>query len=51
MTDGILNPPMFDAMYAEGGPTSLSPEKLLYSQLLPMFLSVRSERLLMEEIE
>ena len=43
--------PLFDAMYAEGGRPSIPPEKLLRAQLLQMFYSVRSERLLMEEID
>jgi hypothetical protein len=53
MTDEILSTmsPLFDAMYAEGGRPSIPPEKLLRAQLLQMFFSVRSERLLMEEID
>src|SRR6201993_2026618 len=53
LTDEILNnmSPLFDAMYAEGGRPSIPPEKLLRAQLLQMFFSVRSERLLMEEID
>ena len=53
MTDGILEnmSPLFDAMYAEGGRPSIPPEKLLRAQLLQMFFSVPSERLLMEEID
>jgi transposase len=53
MTDRILGnlSPLFDAMYAEGGRPSIPPEKLLRAQLLQMFFSVRSERLLMEEID
>ena len=53
MTDEILNnmSRLFDAMYAEGGRPSIPPEKLLRAQLLQMFFSVRSERLLMEEID
>ena len=53
MTDGILEAmsPLFDAMYAEGGRPSIPPEKLLRAQLLQMLYSVRSERLLMEEID
>src|SRR5437868_13100528 len=53
MTDEILNSmsPLFDAMYAEGGRPSIPPEKLLRAQLLQMLYSVRSERLLMEEID
>src|SRR4051795_7815232 len=48
MTDEILSnmSPLFDAMYAEGGRPSIPPEKLLRAQLLQMFFSVRSERLL-----
>src|SRR5262249_37755824 len=53
MTDEIQSnmSPLFDAMYAEGGRPSIPPEKLLRAQLLQMFFSVRSERLLMEEID
>lgn len=41
----------FDAMYAKRGRPSIPPEKLLRSQLIQMLYSVRSERLLMEEID
>jgi len=41
----------FDAMYAATGRPSVPPEKLLRAQLLQMLYSVRSERLLMEEID
>ena len=41
----------FEAMYAPFGRPSIPPEKLLRAQLLQMFFSVRSERLLMEEID
>jgi transposase len=53
MTDEILErmSPLFDAMYAEGGRPSIPPEKLLRAQLVQMLYSVRSERLLMEEID
>lgn len=53
MTDAILDrmSRLFDAMYAEGGRPSIPPEKLLRAQLLQMLYSVRSERLLMEEID
>ena len=53
LTDEILKrmSPLFDAMYAEGGRPSIAPEKLLRAQLLQMLYSVRSERLLMEEID
>ena len=53
MTDEILEvmSPLFDAMYAEGGRPSIPPEKLLRAQLLQMLYSIRSERLLMEEMD
>jgi transposase len=53
MTDEILGnmSSLFDAMYADGGRPSIPPEKLLRAQLLQMLYSVRSERLLMEEID
>ncbi len=38
-------------MYANVGRPSIPPEKLLRAQLLQMLYSVRSERLLMEEID
>jgi transposase len=41
----------FDAMYAQTGRPSIAPEKLLRAQLIQMLYSVRSERLLMEEID
>jgi transposase len=41
----------FDAVYATSGRPSIPPEKLLRAQLLQMLYSVRSERLLMEEID
>jgi transposase len=41
----------FDAMYARTGRPSIPPEKLLRAQLIQMLYSVRSERLLMEEID
>ena len=43
--------PLFDAMYATTGRPSIPPEKWLRAQLLQMLYSVRSERLLMEEID
>jgi len=42
---------LFDEMYSELGRPSIPPEKLLRAQLLQMLYSVRSERLLMEEID
>lgn len=41
----------FDSMYAKTGRPSIPPEKLLRAQLIQMLYSVRSERLLMEEID
>ena len=41
----------FDRMYAREGRPSIAPEKLLRAQLLQMLYSLRSERLLMEEID
>src|SRR5260370_16520710 len=41
----------FDRMYAKTGRPSIPPEKLLRAQLIQMLYSVRSERLLMEEID
>src|SRR5438874_3904237 len=53
MMDEALNPlsPLFEAMYATTGRPSIPPEKLLRAQLLQMLYSIRSERLLMEEID
>lgn len=41
----------FDEMYAKTGRPSIPPEKLLRAQLIQMLYSIRSERLLMEEID
>jgi len=41
----------FDTMYAKVGRPSIAPEKLLRGQLLQMLYSIRSERLLMEEMD
>ena len=41
----------FDSMYARVGRPSIAPEKLLRAQLLQMLYSIRSERLLMEEMD
>ena len=53
MADEVLSQmsPVFDAMYAKMGRPSIPPEKLLRAQLLQMLYSIRSERLLMEEID
>jgi transposase len=42
---------IFDQMYSDIGRPSIPPEKLLRALLLQMLYSVRSERLLMEEID
>jgi transposase len=41
----------FDMMYAKTGRPSIPPEKLLRAQLIQMLYSIRSERLLMEELD
>ena len=41
----------FDTMYTKTGRPSIPPEKLLRAQLIQMLYSIRSERLLMEEID
>lgn len=41
----------FDSLYARTGRPSIPPEKLLRAQLIQMLYSIRSERLLMEEID
>ena len=53
MVDEILKrlSPQFSQMYAKVGRPSIPPEQLLRAQLLQMLYSVRSERLLMEEID
>jgi len=53
LTDEILRnmSPLFEGMYSDVGRPSIAPEKLLRAQLLQMLYSVRSERLLMEEID
>jgi transposase len=53
MVDKVLQQlsPRFDAMYAKVGRPSIPPEQLLRAQLLQMLYSIRSERLLMEEID
>ena len=53
MVDDILKQvsPQFNKMYANVGRPSIPPEQLLRAQLLQMLYSVRSERLLMEEMD
>src|SRR5438105_12978132 len=41
----------FDALYAGHGRPSIPPERLLRAQLLQLFYSIRSERLLMEQLD
>jgi transposase len=53
MTDAVLTQlsPRFTAMYSSMGRPSIPPEQLLRALLLQSLYSVRSERLLMEEID
>ena len=41
----------FDKLYAKVGRPSIPPERLLRAQLLQIFYSIRSERLLMEQLD
>src|SRR5882672_4390479 len=41
----------FDALYAQHGRPSIPPERFLRAQLLQLFYSIRSERLLMEQLD
>ena len=41
----------FDGLYARVGRPSIPPERLLRAQLLQIFYSIRSERLLMEQLD
>jgi len=53
MVDEVLAQlsPQFNAMYASVGRPSIAPEKLLRAQLLQLLYTIRSERLLMEEMD
>jgi hypothetical protein len=53
MVDDVLSrlSQKFNSMYARVGRPSIPPEKLLRAQLLQMLYSIRSERLLMEEMD
>jgi transposase len=53
MTDAALTrlSARFDRLYAPTGRPSIPPEKLLRALLLQMLYSIRSERLLMEELD
>jgi transposase len=41
----------FDAIYASSGRPSIAPEKLLRALLLQVLYTVRSERMLMEQLD
>jgi transposase len=41
----------FDGLYARVGRPSIPPERLPRAQLLQIFYSIRSERLLMEQLD
>ena len=53
LTDAVLGTlsPEFDALYAASGRPSIAPEYILRALLLQVFYSVRSERLLVEQID
>ena len=53
MVDAALKElrPRLDALYAPGGRPSIAPERLLRALLLQVLYSVRSERLLMEQLD
>jgi transposase len=53
MTDAALAQlsPRFDQLYSTTGRPSIPPEKLLRALLLQLLYSIRSERLLMEELD
>ena len=53
MTDAALArlSPRFDRLYSSTGRPSIPPEKLLRALLLQILYSIRSERLLMEELD
>src|SRR5712691_6536732 len=53
MVDGILKEmsPRFARLYSDRGRPSIAPERLLRALLLQIFYSVRSERMLMEQLD
>jgi transposase len=53
MTDAVLRElsPRFDRMYSDMGRPSIPPEQLLRALLLQSLYTIRSERLLMEELD
>jgi transposase len=53
VTDTVLRrlSPELDALYADSGRPSIAPEYILRALLLQVFFSIRSERLLVEQID
>lgn len=53
LTDGVLRSldGEFDALYQDSGRPSIAPEYILRALLLQVFFSIRSERLLVEQID
>src|SRR5215469_8192475 len=53
LTDGVLGSldAEFDALYEDSGCPSIAPEYILRALLLQVFFSIRSERLLVEQID
>src|SRR6202047_3544775 len=53
LVDGVLKDmsPQFGKLYSEVGRPSIAPERLLRALCLQIFYSVRSERLLMEQLD
>ena len=53
LVDAVLTRlcPCFAAMYSRIGRPSIAPDKLLRALLLQLFYTIRSERLLMEELD
>ena len=53
LTDAVLRTlsPEFDALYSDSGRPSIAPGYILRALLLQVFYSVRSERLLVEQID
>src|SRR5215467_12734616 len=53
LVDGVLQElsPRFAELYSRVGRPSIAPEKLLRAQLLQVLYTIRSERLLMEQLD
>jgi transposase len=53
LVDDVLKEmsPRFSRLYADNGRPSIAPERLLRALLLQVFYSIRSERLLMEQLD